>query len=293
MKRASWAEVLEGLDAALDLCRDLHLGDHVEGSRFLKYRDHLADLVGALESGGQEAARKVFDSNRLMSMVTLTEATELGDIEPFLKWIDRTVAGDKLVHALGGPLFPSDEGPNTNQPRNLLFELNLAARLWRAGYSPELGEHPDLAVQVADRRLLIQCERPFAWASAQGSFNKAKRQLRRNLAAAPPGSRAVIALSLNRLLHPGDQLMVYSDEGRARRDLADRLETMGEKIRGEKHHGKDVVGMICHVVTAGADESAGLRMVLQQTTVHPFANPGSLDETVFRSMYEALQKNWY
>ena len=46
-----------------------------------------------------------------MSMVTLTEATELGDIEPFLKWIDRTVAGDKLVHALGGRFSRATKGP--------------------------------------------------------------------------------------------------------------------------------------------------------------------------------------
>jgi hypothetical protein len=68
---------------------------------------------------------------------------------------------------------------------------------------------------------------------------------------------------------------------------------MGKNIQGDKRPGKHFAVMICHVITAGADESAGFRMVLQQTTVHPFADPGSLDETVFRTVYEALERNWY
>lgn len=293
MKRADWTQVLERLNAALDLCRGLGLGDHVDSSRFLQYREHLFHLVKALEAGGQDAARDVFESDRLKSTVTVTESTELGDLEPFLRTVNSSIAATKLVHVLGGPVLPSDEDSNTNQPRNLLFELNLASKLWRAGFPPALGEHPDLTIEVGEKRFLIQCKRPFSQRSARRCFQDAKAQLRRDLEGAPVGSRGVIALSLSRLLNPGDQLLIYSSEERARREVADRLVALGEGIVGRKHPGKHVVGMIGHLITAGIDESARLRMVIQQTAVHAFAKPGSLDDAAFRSMYEGLERNWH
>ena len=87
--------------------------------------------------------------------------------------------------------------------------------------------------------------------------------------------------------------MLYSEEQRARDELGDRLVTMGKDIVGEKHPGKDFVGMICHAITAGVDNTLGLRMVIQQTTVHAFARPGSYDDKVFRSVYTELEKNWF
>jgi len=293
MKTASWSQILERLDAALDLCRGLRLGGHVDASRFQQYREHLSRLIEALEAEGQEGAREVFESDQLKSTVALTESTELGDIEPFLQTVDAQTAAAKLVHVLGGPLLPSDEDSNTNQPRNLLFELNLAARLWRAGFPPELGEHPDLAIEVGRKRFLIQCKRPFSQRGARRCFQDARTQLRRDLKSAPVGSRGVIALSLSRLLHQGDQLFVYSSERRARGELADRLVAIGEEILAGKHPGKDFVGMIGHVITAGVDKTKGLRMAIQQTAVHAFTTPGSLDAAAFRSMYEGLKRNWY
>ena len=293
MKRADWADVLKRLDAALDLCRALGLGDHVDKSRFLQYREHLAKLVDALEGGGQDGARAVFESDRLKSTVTITESTEMGDLEPFLQTVDPSIVTAKLVHVLGGPVLPSDEGSNSNQPRNLLFELNLATKLWRAGFPPRLGEHPDLTIDVGEKRFLIQCKRPFSQGSARRCFRDAKAQLRRDLEGAPAGARGIIALSLSRLLNPGDQLLVYSSEDHARREIADQLVALGKEIVGPKHPGKHFVGMIGHLITAGVDESVGLRMVVQQTAVHAFSEPGSLDDAAFQSMYRGLRQNWY
>jgi len=293
MKTASWAEILARLNGTLDLCRGLGLDDHVEGSRFLEYREHLFRLIKALEGGGQAGARKVFEADQLFSAVVLTESTELGDLEPFLQTVDPKIAAEKLVHILGGPLLPSDEDSNSNQPRNLLFELNLAARLWRAGFPPELGEHPDLAIVVGERRFLIQCKRPFSQRSARRCFDDARAQLRGDLANAPTGSRGVIALSLSRLFHPGDQLFVYSSEKQARRQMGDSLVALEQEIVGEQYPGSEFAGLIGHIMTAGFDEGAGLWVAIQHTVVHSFSATGSPDDAALQSIYRGFERNWY
>jgi hypothetical protein len=63
----------------------------------------------------------------------------------------------ELFHceALDGPVLPTEEDKNTNHGRNILFELNLAAKLWTVGIMPTLGEHPDLSCEIDGKKLLI------------------------------------------------------------------------------------------------------------------------------------------
>jgi hypothetical protein len=294
MLRESWTDILAGVDAALALSRSFGLADHVEASRFLEYRQHLAHLIEALHTGGQEAARAAFEADRLKSIVSITETAELADILPFLRWAPQEAVADKLVHVLGGPLLPIDEGLNSNQARNLLFELNLASKLWKAGFAPELGEHPDLIIEVSSKRLLIQCKRPFSLKGAHRALGAAKGQLIRDLHKAPTGSRGIIALSLTRLLNQGNQILVYGEEMRARRDLGARLEAAAQPLLDKwSGPGKKIIGMICHILTPAVDEGSHLWLMVQQTNIHPFSEPGSLDEEVFRSMNAALEKIWY
>ncbi len=85
MERVTWDSILTGLDEALDFCRGLSLGQHVDGSRFEEHRACVTELVNALKTGGQEAARAAFDGNRVHSFTALTESTELVAILPFAR----------------------------------------------------------------------------------------------------------------------------------------------------------------------------------------------------------------
>src|SRR5207244_264613 len=105
----------------------------------------LRDLVGALGRGGAEAAREVFDTDRVVSNVALGESAELADLLPFLKSQKRDTIRPKLERALIGPVIPTDEDQNSSRGRNTLFELDLASKLWTAELEPILGERPDLA----------------------------------------------------------------------------------------------------------------------------------------------------
>jgi len=101
-------------------------------------------------------------------------------------------------------------------------------------------------------------------------------------------------LSLSRLLNPGNEIFVYGAEMRARRDLADRLQSTADQLLSKwSGPGRKIIGMICHVITPAIDEGVGLWMMVQQTNVHGFAGRGTFDDKAFRSVYGALETIWY
>src|SRR2546428_6532462 len=100
--RVTWDSVLVGLDEALGLCRALELSKHVDASRFVQHRARLVSLVGALTSGGSDAARLVFGADPIASFLTLTESAELGGILPFMKACKPEVIRRKLLETLQG-----------------------------------------------------------------------------------------------------------------------------------------------------------------------------------------------
>jgi hypothetical protein len=197
VERVTWDWIINGLDDALDFCRSLGLVRQVETSRFQEHRACLAELAAALTTGGQEAARSVFDGNRLRALAALTEGAELAEILPFAQSAPPGTVKRKLAEVLRGPTLPTDEDPNTNQARNILFELNLASKLWRAGLGPELGEHPDVRCWVDGRALYVHCKRPFSAKGARQAYTDALGQIARDLGSAPEGARGIVALSLD------------------------------------------------------------------------------------------------
>lgn len=122
----SYEEIKRRLERAFDLCRSLGL-DPVR-TRFIDYAKRIDQLIAALDArrAGQpaEPLEQLIEQQQLEYMLSLTESTEFGEVA--------TVLADLEPRSL----------------RNVLFELSIAAYLRRAGFIPELGEHPDLWTDV-------------------------------------------------------------------------------------------------------------------------------------------------
>src|SRR5262245_5791881 len=86
----------------------------------------------------------------------------LGELLPFLRSCPRDIVAPKLKVVLHGPAFPSAESSTSNHARNVMFELTMGYRLWRADLSPQLGEHPDLTCTVDGTPVLVECKRPLS-----------------------------------------------------------------------------------------------------------------------------------
>src|SRR6266852_7484307 len=163
MQRARYDAILAKLDTALNVCESLGLQDEVAALRFTAYRQKVERLVEVFLRRAQGKTTHELEASitteHFESLLALSESAELGDIVPFVSQSDPAVLKPKLRDVLRGPALPNDENMNSSQSRNVLFELNCAHKLWRAGLAPRLGEHPDLACEIQAAKFLIECKR--------------------------------------------------------------------------------------------------------------------------------------
>ena len=131
--------LLAALEDVFTFCRSLGLSP--EAGRFGEYQKILFEMHEIVTSDpGTFPARTRDPGYR----VTVSETMDIIEILPYLRTCNPDAVRPKLRVVLGGPVLPSDEGPDSNEPRNIEFELRFAWLLHCAGFDPKLGEHPDV-----------------------------------------------------------------------------------------------------------------------------------------------------
>ena len=291
MQTASYEDIAEQLDQALDFCTALGLD--AAASRFKTYRAHIGRLIEAIRKPRPSPISEQIDGDTLPYLIALIEATEFTALLPFLKSCAADVVRSKLRDVLRGPELPNAEDDASGQARNLLFELNLASKLWHAGLNPEVGEHPDLTCAVDGKLLLIECKRPVTVRSAKDAVSRARRQLLDEIKKRPAGTRAVIALSMSKILNRGDRIFGYGTEVQGREGLHQHLrDVSGRFSRSWQKLPNDIIGVIFHIITPAIDRATNMYVSAQHTNIHPLARDGSLDAQTFRSFGKALEARW-
>ena len=293
METASYEEIAKQLNEALEFCSALELPDAVATSRFSTYRASIDRLIEATRGPRPSPISEQIDGDMLPYLTALIETTEFTALLPFLSSCDPEVLRPKLRDVLRGPELPSEEDENSNQARNVLFELNLASKLWRAGLKPELGEHPDVSCVVEGKAFLIECKRPLSVRGAKECLSRARRQILAELKGRRVGARGVIALSLSKVLNRGDKLFGYDDEAQGREGLHQYLRGTAARFSASwQKLPNDIVGVIFHVITPAVDRTTNLYVSAQHTNIHPLAGDGSPDQRVFRGFGAALEDMW-
>ena len=250
MDRVTWDAVLARLDDALALCHRFGLGKEVAASRFIEYRRVVTGLVTALHDGGQDAAREEFHRDSALSMIALTEAAEFGDVGDFISQYGEHGVRRTLGRVLDGPVLPADEDPNSNDPRNRLFEFVIASKLWRAGLQPRLGDRPDVSCEVRGKTFFIECKRPLTARGVKGRITDAAAMLPDRIDATGGQALGVIALSLTRRLNLGDKLLVYRGEADGKEKLSRALATAAAFARSDwERLPGNIVGLLWHAIT--------------------------------------------
>jgi hypothetical protein len=196
----------------------------------------------------------------------------------------------KLEIILSGPPLLADENPSsTNAARNTLFELYLASRIAAGGLPVEVGEHPDLTCRLGVAEILIECKRPFAPTAVGRAVKQAYGQLKRQIPSRPAGTFGLIAVSVARILNPGDSFLSYYDERRASERLSQMLLEISEQEETRKallEVAKDgqIVGALFHVNTIALDRTAERFTLAVQVNVHSLA----LGQEALRHVGEAI-----
>ncbi len=219
-------DLVTQLEAALAFARGLGLDGAVAGSRFTAFRARIADLVGALERDGNDAAFKRFMSDVEFNAVALTESNELVTVLSYLESIPPQCAKKKLQVALQGPHLPADEDAQSNEARNTMFELNLAARLHRAGLTVKIGGDADLDFTCGGVRWFGECKRPYRVETIEANLAKACYQLGQRLSSSRLAARGLLAISVSRPLAAKAPFLEYAGEAQLGASLKEHVGSM-------------------------------------------------------------------
>jgi hypothetical protein len=133
------------------------------------------------------------------------EVGELYQVWRGLKSIDDPILRQKLQKVVTGRAMLLDERPGKNEPRNTLFELLIASYLKFCGVKIQFRDPDDVVARIRHTQILIECKRIQSAGSFEENFNKATKQLIRNLAnESSAESRGVIAVHISKTQNTGN-----------------------------------------------------------------------------------------
>jgi len=292
-QRASYQEILERLMNGLAFCRSIGLKSLAEKGRFSHYQNRIKRLIQIARQGEDLPAK---EKQRIVDqlqqyLVALSEGFEFGDIISQLQHLPHEVLAPKLKTILKGPLLPSDENANSNAARNILFELNIAARLKHAAIEPQLGEHPDVRCEIAGKTLLIECKRPFTENQLRENIEHAANQLLTDLTSVPDAV-GIIAVSLSKALNPAYRAVPARNKAEEQAWLIEILEAAAASVGplGIKCYNGRVVGVLFHAIAVFENIETDRYDVGQQFLAYSFVLPA---DEAYAELVDALIRTGY
>jgi hypothetical protein len=287
MQRMSHEQIVAALDRVLALCRQIGLAEAVEASRFLEYRRQLQWLIALASHRHAEDATAMTPKEKRLLATAQTESLELAGLAHFLATYTPTILKPKLREILRGPLVPFEEDQLLNKARNIMFELNLAEKLWRARLQSELGEHPDVQCVVNGTTLLIECKRPLSARGVVGCIRDARKQLDLELRKRPH-ARGIIAVSLSKT-RDCDTFLGYANERNVGAFLRDELEQLAQQAApAEQQLPPSIIGMLYHFMTPAQDRETALTVLAEQLDLKPLAAHGTADYRPMQGLHAAV-----
>ncbi len=137
----------------------------------------------------------------------------------------------KLRIILNAPLLMSDETSNSNEGRNILFELKLFTRLKNANYNVNLcANHPDILLKVNDRKYAIECKRIYKSKTLISNVKVAINQLQQ-YSLSQKNRFGIVAVSITRYFHSGDKYLSAESEYTARARINHEMTTLFTQYR--------------------------------------------------------------
>jgi hypothetical protein len=232
-----------------------------------------------------ERLRRIPNIDSDETLWSLVEATELTDIYCTLLALPPRTFTDKFKLILAGPLNPQQETVESNHARNTVFELYLAGWLSHNGIPTEVCHNPDISCTVADRRVFIQCKRPFSRKKVAHNIKLACKQLSTDLDKGGDGrNRGVAAISLTHALNPGNMYMEVRKESDLKAAITGEIRSLADHllylIRGPR-----IVGLVVSVTTPALVRDINEFRTGQVMALYPSNEASDADRAMLRQVF--------
>jgi hypothetical protein len=237
-------ELLEDFLAAVEWIASA--GFAVERGRVSEYQRVLTKAVDRYESHGW-----AFEDQHHEQQVctTLLETREFISIHRGLAGFSDSAALKEIPLLLKGPFLPNDElaTSSSNRPRNIGFELYLAALFSAAGIQPIYGTNADLCFEHNGHVFFVEAKRPSVPHRSCKLIKEANKQLKQRLKSSKNEmTRGLIALDLTKVVNPNNRVTPIESAGHLDLLMLGEVERQIEALRShwnDRRH-PDVVGAL-------------------------------------------------
>ena len=223
-------------------------------------RDSDDDMV-KIHSQMKEAGRV----NEILA--SYVEGFELSDALKCLLDNRVDIPDELLKRSLDGHADAAQETAKSNQGRNAMFELSIAAAVARQGLKPVFNlDKPDLEFQFESRRVLMECKRVLSENGIDEAMSVGIRQLRKkvNVSADDVG---LVAVNISRLLNSGDGWWTITGEVHPVRVLSNMIHRVIESREANIRRRKEPAmrGMVFYAASPFKIEGLGYMPVRSAT----------------------------
>lgn len=182
-------------------------------NRFRIYKDNIAWL--RQHDAEEERARvykQLANDGRLSEILsTMVDSIDIVETIPTLRDFDVDIPIDLLKAAFSGPADVLREDHRSNNARNAMFELNMAAIIARQGLRPVLStSNPDISFEFCERNVKVECKRVLTDNKVFARIGEGIQQLKKSVRDGK-SEVGIVAISVSRLLNRGDAVIVTPD----------------------------------------------------------------------------------
>ena len=176
----------------------------VQRNRLRIYRENLIAMRDT-DDDVNSIHLQMQESGRITEILTsYVEGFELSDALKCLLEKQVEIPDELLKRSLDGHADAAKETSKSNQGRNAMFELSVAAAVARQGLRPAFNlDKPDLEFQFEGRRVMMECKRIFSEGGINEAMSVGIRQLRKKVDVSA-GDVGLVAVNISRLFNRGD-----------------------------------------------------------------------------------------
>ena len=249
----TFAQISEELASACDWFEEV--GVQVSKTRIGRYRDLVSRLVAVRD---RTKMKEFFSERELQEFLLLFhEVDELLFVYRYLGNYSDQYLRARIPSICEGPYLASLENPgnSSNRPRNILFELTVAANLAACGMTVDYSDPSDLRVQFDDRTVFIECKRPQYEHQVNSRIKSGLDQLRKRMTRA--SDVGILAVSIGKMISGGDKLLISQTRFALDKRLDDAVDLFIRGFEGSWNakSSPGIVSVLIHISAVGVVES--------------------------------------
>jgi hypothetical protein len=265
------------------------LGIQPNQTRFSRYREILGTVLEHRMAGTVDELRTIVPQEQYR--IAFIESTDLIAIAKNFGRIRSSRFREKLRVAITGPVHPLDEERSGMKPRDLLFELAVAA-FFRSRKFPVLTyTDKDLITRVSGHTLLVECKRPQSENKVLRSIKKATRQLMKHFKNYNRGDmlRGLIVLDISIVMNPQRMYLNADSDEAIDAELRALLDDFQTEFKSALGYGRDkrILGILFFAKVLGYNGTANQHINCQARNICFHVQP--YDRALAEDLYRRLR----